>query len=93
VAKDETAAAELLKKAAQKGSPIAQNRLAHILAVGRGLAADPVEAVKWHLVSKAAGASDFKLDEFVRQQQPDIRSAGEKAAQPWIETLKAPPRT
>ena len=54
VAKDEAAAAAiLLQKAARRGSPIAQNRLARVFATGRGLPADPVEAIKWHLISKA----------------------------------------
>ena len=89
VAKDESAAAAMLKRAARKGSPIAQNRLAQILVSGRGLAADPVEAIKWHLVSKAGGASDAHLDDFMSKQKPDIRAAGEKAAQPWLEAIKA----
>ena len=89
VAKDEAAAAALLKKAADNGSAIAQNRLARILSVGRGLPADPAEAIKWHLVSKAGGASDLNLDDFMRRQSPDVRAAGEKAAAPWIEALKA----
>jgi hypothetical protein len=83
-------AAALLKKAARAGSPIAQNRLANILAVGRGIAADPVEAIKWHLVSRAGGATDLGLDDFMRRQQPNIRAAGEKAAAPWIEAFKQP---
>jgi len=90
VAKDEPAAAALLKKAARAGSPIAQNRLANVLAAGRGLPADPVEAIKWHLVSRAGGATDLGLDDFMRRQPPDTRAAGEKAAQPWIEALKQP---
>ena len=92
VARDEARAAALLKKAARQGSPIAQNRLANILVVGRGLAADPVEAIKWHLVSRALGANDLGLDDFMRRQPPDVRAAGEKAAQPWIEAFK-PPRS
>jgi TPR repeat protein len=89
VAKDETEAAEILQKAAEKGSPIAQNRLARILSVGRGLPADPVAAVKWHLVSKAGGATDLNLDDFVRRQPPQVRAAGQKAAEPLIAALKA----
>jgi hypothetical protein len=89
VAKNEAAAAEILQKAADKGSPIAQNRLARVLSAGRGLPADPVAAVKWHLVSKAGGATDLNLDDFVRRQTPQVRAAGEKAAEPLIEALKA----
>ena len=40
VDKDEAAAAQLFLKAAHRGSPIAQNRLARILMAGRGMPAD-----------------------------------------------------
>jgi TPR repeat protein len=89
VRKDEATAAALLKRAARKGSPIAQNRLAWILAVGRGVPADPVEAIKWHLVSKAGGESDLRLDEFMDKQAADVRAAGEKAAKPFLDAIKA----
>ena len=89
VAKNETAAAALFQRAARKGNPIAQNRLAHILAIGRGLPADPVEAIKWHLIAKAGGVSDLPLDAFVRKQPADVRAAGQKAAQPWLDVIKA----
>jgi hypothetical protein len=77
-----------LKKAARKGNPVAQNRLANILAVGRGVQADPVEAVKWHIVAKAGGVSDIPLDTFVQKQSAEVRTAAEKAAKPWIEAIK-----
>ena len=88
IARDERAAAVLLAKAARKGSPVAQNRLANILAVGRGVQANPVEAIKWHIVAKAGGVSDIPLDTFVQKQTPDVRAAGEKAAKPWLDALK-----
>jgi TPR repeat protein len=90
VVRNEAAAAALLQKAARKGSPIAQNRLANILALGRGLPPDPVQAVKWHLIAKAGGVSDIPLDEFTQKQTPDVRTAAQKAAQPWIDAIKAP---
>ena len=89
VAKNETASAALLQKAARKGNPVAQNRLANILAVGRGIHADPVEAIKWHIVAKAGGVSDIPLDEFTEKQKPEVRAAAEKAAKPWVEAIKA----
>jgi TPR repeat protein len=89
VTKNEAAAAELLKKAARRGSPIAQNRLAWVLATGRGLKADPVEAVKWHIVAKAAGAGDPWLDDFMLKQSPETRSAAEKDAKPWLALIAA----
>ena len=42
-------------KAARRGSAIAQDRLARILMAGRGMPADPANAIKWHLIAKAAG--------------------------------------
>jgi uncharacterized protein len=87
VEKNEAGAVALISRAARKGSPIAQNRLAHVYAAGRGLSADPVAAIKWHLVSKAAGAKDLTLDEFMSRQKPDVRAAAEKAAQPWVDAI------
>jgi uncharacterized protein len=88
VARNERLAATLLAKAARKGNPIAQNRLANILAVGRGVQANPVEAIKWHIVAKAGGVSDIPLDTFVQKQTPEIRASAEKAAKPWLDALK-----
>ena len=89
VARNEPVAAELLKKAARRGNPVAQNRLANILAIGRGLKADAVEAIKWHIVAKAGGVSDLPLDAFVQKQTPEIRAAAQKAAQPWLDAIRA----
>jgi TPR repeat protein len=88
VAKNERLAAILLAKAARKGNPIAQNRLANILAAGRGANPNPVQAIKWHIIAKAGGVSDVPLDAFVQQQPPDVRAAGEQAAKPWVDALK-----
>ena len=88
VAKDQRMAAILLAKAARKGNPVAQNRLANILAVGRGVQANPVQAIKWHIVAKAGGVSDIPLDGFVQNQPPDVRAAGEKAAKPYLDAIK-----
>jgi hypothetical protein len=81
-------AAALLQKAARKGNPVAQNRLANVLAVGRGLKADAVEAIKWHMVAKAGGVGDIPLDSFMEKQTAEVRSAAEKAAKPWIDVIK-----
>jgi len=88
VTKNEQMAAILLAKAARKGNPVAQNRLANILAVGRGAQANPMQAIKWHTIAKAGGVSDVPLDVFVQHQPPDVRAAGEKAAKPWVDALK-----
>ena len=87
VTKNEPGAVALFRKAAMRGSPIAQNRLARVLAAGRGTTADPVEAMRWHLISKAGGASDTFLDDFAQKQSADTRAAAEKAAKPWLDLL------
>ena len=63
IAKDENAAAKLFLKAAYANNSVAQNRLARVLAAGRGgLQKDLVEAMKWHLLARAAGIQDEWLD-------------------------------
>jgi TPR repeat protein len=83
-AKNESAAAGYFLKAAQKNNPVAQNRLAWMYAAGRGIAADPVEAVRWHQIAKAGGDSDPSLDAFMRNIKPADRTMGENKAKPWI---------
>jgi hypothetical protein len=63
---DEVAAAQdfLMRRGAH---PIARNRLARILMAGRG-AADPAEAIKWHLMLAAGGAGDPELDIFASKK-------------------------
>ena len=89
VTKDESKAAALFRKAALRGSPIAQNRLARLLSVGQGAAANPTEAIKWHLIAKAGGNGDPYLDQFAAQQTPQVRAAAEKAARPWLAVLSS----
>ena len=87
--KDEAAAAQLFLNAARRGSAIAQDRLARILMAGRGMPADPTEAIKWHIIAKAAGASDPELDVFAAKQTQAVRDAAEKAAKKWLSTAAA----
>jgi len=87
--KDEAAAARLFLKAAQLGSPVAQNRLARVLMAGRGMPADPTAAVKWHMIAKAGGAGDPDLDVFAAKQQPAVREAADQAAKKWLSTFVA----
>ncbi len=84
IAKDESAAAAIFRKAALKGNAVAQNRFARILATGRGLPADPVGATKWHTIAKAGGASDVWLEDFMRGLKDSERAAGENAARLWL---------
>jgi hypothetical protein len=83
-AKSEEGAAALFFKAARRGSAIAQNRLARVLAAGRGMPADPVQAMKWHIVAKAGGAGDLYLDDFTSKQKAEDRATAEQAAKSWM---------
>jgi TPR repeat protein len=83
-AKDEAAAVALLRKAATRGSPIAQNRLAQILSTGRGAPANPVEAMKWHIIARAEGRGDPELDAYMGKQKQEDRTNAEKAATRWL---------
>jgi TPR repeat protein len=86
VTKNEPAAVKMLQSAARRGSPIAQNRLARILSAGRGAPANPVDAMKWHIVAKAEGRGDPELDAFMAKQKQEDRDAAEKAAKRWLAT-------
>ena len=89
LAKDEAAAARLFLIASRRGSAIAQNRLARILMAGRGMPANPTEAVKWHIIAKAGGGSDPELDVFAGKQPPAVREAAAAAANKWQSTVVA----
>jgi glycosyltransferase involved in cell wall biosynthesis len=71
------------ERAANTGDPIAQNRLARVLAIGAGVAADPVAAAKWHILSKQAGREDDWLDSFVAELTEEQRRQAVAAAQRW----------
>ena len=59
---DEATAARYLGSTARLGIPSAMNRYARVLAGGHGVEPDMVEAIKWHLLAREAGVSDFYLD-------------------------------
>jgi uncharacterized protein len=79
VEKDEEAAAKLFLKAATQQNPVAQNRVARLYAVGRGIRKDLVEAMKWHLIARAAGEKDEWLDGILNTLTPEQRVAVETA--------------
>jgi len=91
--RNEAAAIAMLRRAAAMASPIAQNRLAHVYRMGRGIKADPVQAIRWHLAARAGGLGDPALDDFAARQTPQVRAEAEKAAAPWIEYYKNAPRS
>ena len=73
VTKDEAGAVKLLKIAAAKGNPIAQNRIAHLYAVGRVVERDLAKAAAWNSFAKAAGLADQSLDVATANLTPDER--------------------
>ena len=62
VEQNESLAASYFRRAATANNPIAGNRLARILAAGRGVQRDIVEAMKWHVLARTAGVADEWLD-------------------------------
>lgn len=82
--KSEVGAARLFGKAAQANSPIAQNRLARLYAVGRGVKTNAVEAMKWHILARANGVKDDWLDSRLATLSPPERIAVEEAVQRYI---------
>lgn len=53
-----------LKRAAEGGNVIAQNKLAHLYINALGTRPDPVEAVKYYVLSRRAGLKDPALEDF-----------------------------
>jgi TPR repeat protein len=62
VARDEAGAAKLFLRAAYRNNPVAMNRLARLYLAGRGIAKDEIEAMKWHILARAVGLNDDRLD-------------------------------
>jgi uncharacterized protein len=73
VAQNESEAAHYFLSAASKNNPIAANRLARLYATGHGVSKNMIEAMKWHVLARAAGIKDDWLD-----TQFDIMSAQDK---------------
>lgn len=75
----------LLLSAAEKGLPIAQNRLAQSFAQGLGVEKNLADAMKWHLVAKAAGVEDETLEGLLRRLSKADRDKAQRAADEWRE--------
>ncbi len=85
LAPDEVRGAYYFKIAAEKGNAIGQNRYARCLAHGAGVEMNVVEAVKWHLIAKAAGVEDAALEEIAKKLSRADRLKAEQAAFAWRE--------
>jgi uncharacterized protein len=74
----------LFLKAAWLNNPIAQNRLARLLSIGRGIARDRVQAAKWHILARAVGITDASLDTFLNSLTVDERTKVDEAVRAHI---------
>jgi TPR repeat protein len=81
---DEALAASYFRRAAVRNNPVAGNRLARILAAGRGVQQDLVEAMKWHILARAAGIDDEWLDGHLLKLTPQQRLAVDEAVKKHI---------
>ncbi len=88
VARDEAAATRFSARPRCTAAPSPRTGWRAFSPTARGAPANPVEATKWHLISRADGETDLPLDDFVDKLDPDKRAAGEKAAKTWLDTLK-----
>ncbi|HKH34949.1 MAG TPA: sel1 repeat family protein, partial [Beijerinckiaceae bacterium] len=68
------------RRAAGRGNPIAQNRLARLYAVGRGVPKNLVESAAWHLLASARGLTDAWLDQTLTILPAEERARAEKLA-------------
>lgn len=79
IEKDIKLAFHYFRSSAVKGNPVAQNRLARLYAYGIAVEPNPIEAAKWHLISRDQGITDMKLDLFVANLPKDMRQKAEAA--------------
>lgn len=53
-----------MKRAAEGGNVMAQNRLAHLYRAGIGTSQDRIAAAQWYVLSRRAGLQDHELEDF-----------------------------
>ena len=82
-APDQELGAKYFRSAAEKGMPLAQNRLGRCYAYGKGVALDPAEASKWYLIAKANGLDDDVLADVYKKLPKADKLKAEKAAEDW----------
>jgi TPR repeat protein len=73
----------LLNRAAWAGNAVAQNRIAHLIATGMGMPFNTIEAAKWHLLAKAGGVQDPRLEEMLSTLKPDELTQARTLAAKW----------
>lgn len=89
VKKDEVTGLKYLETAAEKGNPVAQNRVARAYRFGVGVEYDEVKSAKWHLLARLSGVSDPLMDLFVAKLSQESRDKADKAVGQWQEQRAA----
>ena len=89
--KDEPKIGVLMKAAAEKGIPGAQNRMAYIFREGVETEKNPVEAAKWRLIARTNGFKDATLDEMVAKLPKADRQKAEAEASAWADRIQVEP--
>lgn len=69
-----------MRRAAERGNVVAQNKLAHLYINAIGTRPDPVEAAKWYVLSRRAGLTDPTLEDFYLGLEDDQQKAALDAA-------------
>ncbi|MCP4317103.1 MAG: sel1 repeat family protein [Hyphomicrobiales bacterium] len=69
-----------MRRAANTGNVMAQNRLSHLYINAIGTRPDPIEAAKWYILSRRAGLEDRSLEDFFQGLTADEQKAGIEAA-------------
>lgn len=78
--RDYEAGFKWLKRAADKGNVVAQNKTAHLYINALGTRPDPIEAVKYYVLSRRAGLKDPALEDFYLGIDEDQQLKGIEAA-------------
>ncbi len=81
---NEAGGARWLLRAAHRGNPVAENRVARLLFAGRGLSEDRVEAMKWHILATSAGLRDAWLDTESEKLTPAERQKVQQALRAYL---------
>lgn len=76
---------KLLRKSAERGNPIGQNRLARCYANGVGSEMNLVEAAKWNFIAREGGIEDAALDKLLARLSKADRDKAQRAAEEWRE--------
>lgn len=78
-----------LHVAALRGNVAAQNKLALLYVNAIGTRPDPVEAVKWYMLSRRAGLADDDLEDFYLGVSDEIQKKGADAANRFAASRRA----